>query len=167
MESMTPSEAAAALFEQYGNEVYRFIRYTVGTKSDADDILQDVFLRVLQNWNRFKHESSSKTWLWAIAKNCIREYFRRQKRIPRHATLNDQIRDPRTKDVITDVLLEEGLLHLTIPQREVFVERIVNEHSTADTAKLLGWSESKVKVTLHRAIHVLKNSFLERETHGE
>ena len=80
MITASPSQAARKLFEQHGDEVYRYIRFTIGNASDADDILQDVFLRVLESWHRFHHHSSPKTWLWSIVNNCMREYFREQKR---------------------------------------------------------------------------------------
>lgn len=77
MKSQSASEAALVLFEKYGDEVYRYVRYTIGESSDAEDIVQEVFLRVLQSWKRFNHKSSSKTWLWSITKNCIKEQLRK------------------------------------------------------------------------------------------
>lgn len=163
VESMTPSEAAAMLMEQYGDEIYRFVRFTVGNKSDADDMVQEVFVRVIQNWNRFNHRSSSKTWLWAIAKNCIREYFRTQKRSPQQVQFDETLPDEHSRDFASEIVLEEGLEQLTATQREVFVERIVHRQSTKDTATLFGWSESKVRTTLHRAISAMRQSFQKGE----
>lgn len=166
-DSLTPSEAASILLEQHGEEIYRYIRFTVGNKSDADDLVQEVFLRVIQNWYRFNHRASPKTWLWAIAKNCIREYYRAQRRFSKYKQLEETLQDDQARDVITEIVLEESLQELTVQQREVFVQRIVHQQSTTDTANLLGWSESKVRTTLHRAVNVVRQSFQKGEDGSE
>lgn len=160
MDDMTPSEAADMLLEQYGDEIYRYVRFTVGNKSDADDLIQEVFLRVIQGWKRFNHSSNSKTWLWAIAKNCIREHYRKQKRHSVVTTLNDmELLDHHSVDALTEVMIAEVLQRIPIPQREAFIERIVNERTTSETAQVLGWSESKVRTTLHRAIASIRKIY--------
>jgi RNA polymerase sigma-70 factor, ECF subfamily len=161
VESLSPSEAAKMLLATYGDEVYRYIRFTVGNQAEADDILQEVFLRVLQSWNRFKHKSSSKTWLWAIANNCIRENFRKRKRVYNNVALNDDFRDDTTGDPMLALQLEESLKCLSVTQRQVFVERIIHEKRTAETAEELGWSESRVRTTLHRATKKMQAWFAE------
>lgn len=161
MESFSPQEAASMLFEQHEDEVYRYIRYTIGDASQADDILQEVFLRVLQSWNRFNHQSTAKTWLWAITKNCIRDYFRGQKRNKGQVALEDDIGDKTVDDSTLKLQLEESMNSLSVMQREVFVERVINERSTEDTAQTLGWSTSKVKTTLHRAMKQIKKSLMQ------
>lgn len=161
MESLSPRDAASMLFEKHGEEVYRYIRYTIGDASQADDILQEVFLRVLQSWHRFNHKSSPKTWLWAITKNCIRDYFRSQKRNNRQVVLEDEIKDTTVDDPMLKLQLEDSMNSLSIMQREVFVERIINQRSTEDTAETLGWSTSKVKTTLHRAMKQIRRSLMQ------
>lgn len=157
---MSPSEAVTMLLEQYGDELYRFVRFTVGNKSDADDLIQDVFLRVIQGWKRFNHRSNPKTWLWAIAKNCIKEFYRKQKRHSVVTTLNDmELSDHHAVDALTEVMIAETLQRIPIPQREAFIERIVNERTTSETAQVLGWSESKVRTTLHRAIASIRKIY--------
>lgn len=156
------------LVEQYGDQLYRFIRYIVGDTGDADDLVQEVFLRVIQSWHRFNHKSNPKTWLWSIAKNCIREYFRTQKRSPSISGLNEAVlKDPAGETVVDEMMLSEALRHLPVSQREVFVERIVNERSTSDTALLLGWSEAKVRTTLHRAVHAIRKFYREGDDVSE
>lgn len=160
MESLNPPDAALMLFEQHGDELYRFIRYTVGRKSDADDLLQETFLRVLQSWANFRHKSSPKTWLWSIAKNCIRDFYRSQRRHSRDVSLPDDIGQRTTADEeLVNAQLQRNLQQLTVSQRQVFIERIIHDKTTAETALTLNWSESKVKTTLHRALRALRNSF--------
>lgn len=59
------------------------------------------------------------------------------------------------------IQLEQSLECLSVMQRQVFVERIIHEKSTAETAEELGWSESKVRTTLHRALKKIQTWFTE------
>jgi RNA polymerase sigma-70 factor, ECF subfamily len=161
VQSLSPSEAAQMLFERYGDEVYRYIRFTVGDLTEADDILQEVFLRVLQSWNRFMNKSSSKTWLWSITNNCIKENFRKRKRVRNNVVLNDDFRDDTKGYPMLALQLEQSLQCLSVTQRQVFVERIIHEKSTTETAEELGWGESKVRTTLHRALKKIQTWFAE------
>jgi RNA polymerase sigma-70 factor (ECF subfamily) len=160
---MSSSEAARMLFDQSGDEVYRYIRFTVGSEADAEDILQDVFLRVLQSWSHFNHRSSPKTWLWSIANNCLREYFRKQRRSHGIVPYERDIEDSTQADRTLFLELERSLDCLTIPQRQVFVERIIHEKSSTETSEALGWSEAKVRTTLHRAIKNIRTWFTKEE----
>lgn len=163
MESLSPSEAAEMLFELYGDEVYRYIRFTVGDLTEAEDILQEVFLRVLQFWPRFKYESSLKTWLWSITNNCMKENFRKQKRVRKNIAWNDDFPDDTIGDPMLGLELEHSLRCLSVKQRQVFVfvERIIHDKSTTESATELGWSEAKVRTTLHRALKKLQTWFTE------
>lgn len=167
VDSLSSREAASMLFEQHGDEVYRYIRYTIGNASHADDILQDVFLCVLQSWERFSHRSTPNTWLWAITKNCIRDYFRRQKRMNRQVPFDGETGDGIAEDQMLKLQLEESMNVLSIRQREVFVERIINGRTTEETAQTLGWGVSKVKTTLHRAMKQIKTSLMQGGDDGE
>ena len=159
----SPFQVARQLFIQHGDEVYRYIRFTVGNSSDADDILQEVFLRVLESWHRFQHHSSPKTWIWSIANNCMREYFRKAKRTKENVPIeNDMGNNVQTNQEIL-IELERSLYCLTMDQRLVFVERIIHEKSSKETSELLGWSDAKVRTTLNRAIKKIQAWFAKEE----
>lgn len=167
LRSMNPSDAAHALFDQHGDEVYRYIRFSIGNKTDAEDILQEVFLRVVQSWERFNHRSSPKTWLWAIVNNCIREYMRKTKRLRDTMTYDDTDQLAPDADPLVFLDLEASLSCLSTEQRQVFVERIIHERSSKEAAETLGWSNAKVRTTLHRAINKIQVWFYERGDKNE
>jgi RNA polymerase sigma-70 factor, ECF subfamily len=152
LKSISSSDAARMLFEQYGDEVYRYIRFTIGDQAESQDVLQEVFLRVLQSWGRFQHKSSPRTWLYAIANNCIKESLRKRKRDYDRLEFNEEIEVAKANDLAMELALEQSLESLTLSQRQVFVERVIHEKSSPETAETLGWSEAKVRTTLHRAI---------------
>lgn len=160
MKSQSASDAALMLFEKHGDEVYRYVRYTIGNQSDTEDIVQEIFLRVLQSWKQFNHRAKPKTWLWSITNNCIREHLRKtEKQQSRNIPFAGEFEFPEEREPNHDLemlRLEESLQQLNVSERQVFIERIVHKKSTAETAKDLGWGQSKVRTTLHRARNKIK-----------
>ncbi|WDL95821.1 RNA polymerase sigma factor [Alicyclobacillus sp. ALC3] len=167
MPRQSPGDAAQSLFEAYGEEVYRYLWYTLGRRSEAEDLVQEVFLHVLQSWQRFEHRSTTRTWLWGIVNNCLREHQRKQRRTPDPIEIREELEPGSTSAPDLFLHLEHTLRTLSLSQRQVFVQRVIHERSTADTAAVLGWSEAKVRTTLHRAMKLVRQSFAERSDDDE
>ena len=67
------SEAFAELVEQYSNAIYRIALRFTSESQDAEDVLQEVFIRVFRHLDQFRNESSLSTWIYRIATNeCLR-----------------------------------------------------------------------------------------------
>jgi len=69
------AQAGAILFERYADEVWSLVARRT-SPGDADDLTQEVFVRVLRRASSFRAESSVRTWLWSIAYNTVRERYR-------------------------------------------------------------------------------------------
>lgn len=151
------SDAVKELFEEYGDAVYRYARFTLGNQAEAEDAVQDIFLNIFRGWSRFEHRSSAKTWLWKIASNHIKRTLRDRKyhNSAVYAVPEMAIEPNRSVDFIID--LERDLMVLTPSQRQVFYYRIIQDMSSAETASALGWTEVRVRVTLYRALGRLRN----------
>jgi RNA polymerase sigma-70 factor (ECF subfamily) len=153
----TPAESVSALFDQYGREIFAHVRLMVGSTEDAEDLVQDIFLRALRGWASFEHRASARTWLWAITRHVLQDHFRQQ---AREQAKRDQLAIRAAASPITwnatRVLLDEVLAALSLPQRDVFVLRVVEDYSSKETAALLGWTEVRVRVTLYRALKRLQ-----------
>jgi RNA polymerase sigma-70 factor, ECF subfamily len=156
------------LYQKYHQDVFQFLFYLVRNKEQAEDLVQEVYIRVLKSYNRFEGRSSEKTWLFSIARNVAIDFFRKQKgwklRIIEKfdwATLKVKDGDPIPEEMI--VQKEEirwvynCLDHCTVDQRAVIVLRFMQDMTISETATTLDWSESKVKTTQHRALKVLKS----------
>lgn len=147
-------------YDLYRQDIYRFARYTLGNAAEAYDVVQETFLRVIRFWDYYQHNASPKTWLITIARNYMRDVMKRKSRERRamqsfgHAQL---FADEGCQE--EQLYLEESLLTLKETYRQVFVLRHVEELSIQDTAQILGWSESKVTTTDHRAITKLRQAF--------
>jgi RNA polymerase sigma-70 factor, ECF subfamily len=152
--SRKPDAAAATeeLFALYKEDVYRYARFTLGSASDAEDIVQEVFLRVLKNWDRFRGDAHPKTWLWSITRRCIIDRARKLEKDKNTTTFDERLGGRIDNNASEALEVEDLLQTLSQDQREVVTLRLIQDWSTTDTARILGWSESKVKTTLHRAV---------------
>ncbi|MCP8616734.1 RNA polymerase sigma factor SigX [Salirhabdus salicampi] len=157
------------LYEKYHHDLFRFLFYMVKDRSLAEDLVQDVYVKVLKSFHSFKGESSEKTWLYSIARHVAIDYLRKQKRKKRRVMdvfnwddKGDFIPDEKPlPEEIAQKNEEIGKMYqclhqCTIDQQSVVILRYIQMLSIQETADVLGWTESKVKTTQHRAIKTLK-----------
>lgn len=151
-------QAIRSLYEQHANDIYRYARVTLGDGTAAKDVVQEVFLRAYRHWDSFRQESNPKTWLMTIARNHIYDLFRKKRK--EHKSLMDYHSLNNASDPLaqleTTLILEEALAQLKDSYRHVFTLRHVQRYSVEETSRLLGWSQSKVRITDHRAIAKLR-----------
>ena len=84
----SPVEEVSQWVEEHGDLLYRFARYRVSSHELAEDLVQITFISALKDWQRFRRESSPKTWLVSILRHKIIDHYRRKKtslsgRLPR------------------------------------------------------------------------------------
>jgi RNA polymerase sigma-70 factor, ECF subfamily len=155
------------LYEQYHNDVFRFLIYLMRDRDQAEDLMHEVYVRVLRAYSGFEGKSSEKTWLFSIAKNVAIDHYRKNSVRRKHSF--DKFDWEKSELVSTETLpdnlivLNEEMKELlnvldtcTGDQKMVIHMRFIHDLSIADTAEILGWSEGKVKTTQHRAINALR-----------
>jgi RNA polymerase sigma-70 factor, ECF subfamily len=76
------SKSLDFLIEKYLKQIYGFIYKNVGSTSDAEDITQEVFVKVWKNIRKFDQNKSFKPWIFQIAKNSSIDFLRKKKSIP-------------------------------------------------------------------------------------
>ncbi|MBG9445001.1 RNA polymerase sigma factor SigX [Cytobacillus firmus] len=156
------------LYKKYHQDVFQFLFYMVKNKELAEDLVQEVYIRVLKSYERFEGKSSEKTWLFSIARNVAIDSFRKQKGwkqkiMEKFDWSTQQVKDelPLPDEIAVqreEIQMIYRCLDLcTIDQRLVIIMRYIHELTITETADSLGWTESKVKTTQHRALKVLKN----------
>lgn len=162
------------LYEKYHHELFQFLFYMVRDKEQAEDLVQEVYMKVLRSYDRFEGRSSEKTWLLSIAKHVAIDFFRKQRsfRAKMMQAFDRSTEDNRPLPEEIAVQREEIQLmyrcleNCTIDQRLVVVLRFIQGLSVAETAETLGWTESKVKTTQHRALKRLKQQMEEAAKGG-
>ncbi|WP_153732191.1 sigma-70 family RNA polymerase sigma factor [Sporosarcina obsidiansis] len=155
------------LYEEYNQDVFSFLTYLTRNRDIAEDLMHEVYVRVLKSYDSFERKSSEKTWLFAIAKNVSIDYFRKQATVKKHTHLHF---DWETQELVAQDRLPEQLVELdeekqlvleelhscTGDQKMVILMRFFQDLTISETAEILGWTEGKVKTTQHRAIKSLQ-----------
>lgn len=162
------------IYDSYHQDLFQFLIYLVQNRQVAEDLTQEVYIRLLKSYDSFQGKSSEKTWLFSIAKNVAIDHFRKQSVRKKRQfdsfdweTVQLASGDMQPQDMaeLNDEMkhLLEQLNSCTGDQKMVIVLRFFQQLSIAETAQALGWTESKVKTTQHRAIHQLRNSMSREE----
>jgi len=149
------SRAFDKLMREYSPELHSFILRIVSNSEDAQDILQDTFVRVWEKSHQFKGNSSVKTWIFRIAINLAYTHLKKRKRWG--FSILDEIKslvsgsDPvqETERQYNSMLLEKSLTSLTPRQHAVVVARIYQDLPFAQIGEAVGCSENSAKVHFH------------------
>ncbi|MBM7609111.1 RNA polymerase sigma-70 factor (ECF subfamily) [Lysinibacillus composti] len=154
-------------FDQYGESVLTYILLMVRDYQQAEDLTQETFIKAYKHQQQFEHKSSVKTWLFSIAHNTTVDYFRKKHPIQHFLGLTIEEKDYKPlPEQIVAMNDQTEQLYRTIQQlkpshRQVIILRKLKEFSTAETAYVLNWSESKVKMTLKRALEELRRKLIQ------
>ncbi|WJQ82584.1 RNA polymerase sigma factor [Brevibacillus brevis] len=149
-------------FLTYSQDVYRFLVYYTG-RADIDDLVQETFIRALKSMQGTEVENP-KTWLFAIARNVAIDERRKAKLISwlpdiflQHLVSQDKTPEESLMLSENKRLLYEMINQLKSSYRDVLILRGIKGLSSKETAEVLGWTEAKVNLTLHRAMKAIQN----------
>lgn len=163
MEKLQPTVDAALeqIMREYGTRVLRLVTFLVKDRSLAEDITQDVFVKVYRNLPRFREQSSIHTWLYRIAVNECKGYLRSwafRHILPRSWIRGDT--DISTERIVLDQAERDQLVQqvLCLPPmyRQVIALHYYADLSIGEVADVLSVSEGTVRTRLHRARQQLK-----------
>jgi RNA polymerase sigma-70 factor (ECF subfamily) len=156
------------LVERHRPMVYRVAYQYAGNHHDADDIAQDVFIKVFQSLSRFRQDSQFTSWLYRIAMNACIDHQRRQSpHVKRRETDDPELAlgtapepSPGPEQVAAGielgVALEAAIAGLPPKQRLIFVMRHHEGLKLHEIARALGLQDGTVKRQLHSAVHRLR-----------
>lgn len=155
----TRNRAFTRLMERYQKALYWQIRRMVFDHDEADDLLQNTFIRCYQSLHRFESRSSLYTWLYRIATNLCLSHLSQKKR-HRMLSLSDDtvLMEAELKQVTPqermgspEFLLEKAMLRLPPKQRLVFQMRYYDEMPYEQMSEILGTSTGALKASYHLA----------------
>lgn len=169
------SELFEILMRRHNQRVYRAARAIVRDEHEAEDVMQEAYVRAYQHLNQFAGRAQFSTWLVRIAVHEALLRTERRKRFqnldsPQEPTgdamsaLPSNDPDPERQYSMTETgrLLEKAIDALPGMYRAVFMLRDVEELSTEDAAHVLDISEQNVKTRLHRARALLRKELYAR-----
>ncbi|MBV5111155.1 MULTISPECIES: sigma-70 family RNA polymerase sigma factor [Bacillus] len=159
-----PTNQIEKIYEEYFQEITKYLYRRTGNVETAKDLAQDVFIKALHGLSSFKGHSSIKTWLYTIAYHTfVNDYRRKVKRtftdVEKADFLEQQIFMTPEAHLETQAEIQRLWSHinqLKDSYREVLILRDIQELSYEEVAEILNWTLSKVKTTLHRARLELK-----------
>ena len=151
------------IVDQYSQSLYWKIRSIVLTHEDADDVLQNTFLKAWKSLPTFQGKAKLSTWLYRIAINESLDFLRRQKA----ATLSSADADLSVANRLmaddyfdgdkSQALLQEAIATLPDVQRTVFTLRYYAEMKYSDISEILGTSEGSLKASYHIAVQKISD----------
>jgi RNA polymerase sigma-70 factor (ECF subfamily) len=172
--------AFQALVERHRSMVYRIAYQFAGNHHDAEDIAQEVFIKVYRSLDRFRQDAQLTSWMYRIVMNACIDHRRRQRLAiaapfgeeAEHRMLNTPEDTPGPEDRAyageLGQVLESEIGRLPNGQRVVFVMRHHQGMKLSEIAEALGLAEGTVKRQLHAAVHRLRQALTQANvTAGE
>ena len=153
--SAWPADGIENIVRTYGNTLYRLCFVMLGNESDAEDAVQESFIKYLQKAPPFKNTEHEKAWLITVATNQCKDILRFRKRHPQ--TDLENLRE--TPLLSSDSGILEALM--TLPEKFRFVLTLyyVEEYRIEDIAKMIGRTPSAVKMRLQKGRRLLEETF--------
>jgi RNA polymerase sigma factor (sigma-70 family) len=147
---------------RYADNVYRFILKNLRHEEDAQDVVQSAFEKMWKNRENID-VATSKSYLFTVAHNQMIDHLRKVKRISLKEEFNEQdkVVDQQQQDL--KKVLNEALNRLNETQRSLVMLKDYEGYSYEEIGKIMGLSESQVKVYLHRARVQLKSYLVKPE----
>lgn len=153
--SAWPADGIENIVRTYGNTLYRLCFVMLGNESDAEDAVQESFIKYLQKAPSFENTEHEKAWLITVATNQCKDILRFRKRHPQ--TDLENLRE--TPQLSSDSGILEALM--TLPEKFRFVLTLyyVEEYRIEDIAKMIGRTPSAVKMRLQKGRQLLEETF--------
>ena len=154
------------LMDQYQEKLYWLIRRMVLNHEDANDVLQNTFIKVFKNIQKFKNDSKLYTWLYRIATNETFTYLQKQKKLG-YSELSEgqfsQAADEYFEPSEIQKKLIAAIAKLPEKQKAVFNLRYFDELSYKDISEILNTSEGALKASYHHAVKKIESFIHEKE----
>ena len=156
--------ALELLFQRHAQALQRFVMRSIPNIQNAEDVVQDVFVKIAECAGSFRGTSSFRTWMFTLALNLVRSQRRRSavethatERLQmdaRHALPSAQRNDPAAGAEQRELLakVDRAIAGLAEPERETFLLYWFGELSYAEIREATGVSISAAKVRVHRAM---------------
>jgi len=168
-------KALEILIQRYLKPIYSFIYRYINNSQEAEDITQEVFVRVWRNLKKFNKQKKFKTWLFSIAKNVSIDFLKKKKAIPFSEFENEKGENALVETLINpaplpDKLFEQSSVgeilntvmnHLTPKYRMVLFLRYNDHFTFREIAEALGEPLNTIKSRHRRAIILLKKLLTE------
>ncbi|QJW92427.1 RNA polymerase sigma factor [Spirosoma taeanense] len=159
------------LFERYHRPLFGFLYHMTGQRDVSEDLVQNVFFRMLKYRHTFTGDGEFRTWMYHLARNVLADHVQKNKRSAHKYDVADLVEtigggaaadEPIQKEQELAVL-NKALSKLSDDNREVLILSRFQELKYEEIARILATTEGAVKVRVHRAMNALKSLYLRIE----
>ncbi|THD67447.1 sigma-70 family RNA polymerase sigma factor [Robertkochia marina] len=160
----TRDRAFSHLVQEYQQRLYWHIRRMVLNHDDADDVLQNTFIKVYRNIENFRGDSAVYSWMYRIATNEALNFLKKQAN--RYRVTNEELRERMVNNLVADTYFEGGEIELqlqkalaTLPEKQllVFNMRYYQDMKYEDMSEILDTSVGALKASYHHAVKKLQH----------
>lgn len=156
-------DSMETLFNEYKTNIFRYVMSQLQDYQSAEDVTQEVFINVFRFAGQYKACADVKTWIFAIAKNAVNNYWRKNKSREHYLTLNTMSEqmtvNPESAGDFYDIIAR-----LDKPSRDVVSLHLIAGLKHREIAAILGEQESTVKQRYSRALKWLRHYLSEEES---
>jgi len=162
-------EKLGILFERHKMALFGYFFKITRNKEASEDLVQNVFLRILKYRTKFSGYGKFAAWMFHIAHNVAVDYFKKNKKFSsidktdsQNLAGSENIEEDTLKNE-NSILLNDAFERLSLTQKEILTLSKYQELKYKDIGEILGCSESAVKVRVFRALTELKSIYLKLE----
>lgn len=154
------------LYERYNKMLFGYFFKLTRNQVLSEDLVNDVFLKILHSKNKYRGDGIFKVWMFRIARSIFIDSYNRSKRqVEKESFLGNKMNEETTEDSHqllerkeNKQLIHRALLELNKKEREVIILSKLDELKYKEVAEILNCSEEAVKVRTFRALKNLKNT---------
>jgi RNA polymerase sigma-70 factor (ECF subfamily) len=162
-------QLASVLFDRYHKRIFNFLARMTMNRDVAEDLTQNVFLRMIKYRNSYKEGNKFHSWIYQVARNVFSDHYQMHKN-----KRNDFVEVERLSDELQDVnesllldeqekTLHQSLAMLNEEQRELLVLTRFQHLKYEEVALMMDTTVANIKVKVHRAIQKLREHYFELE----
>lgn len=155
------NQAIADIYNHYFERIYRFIFYRVSHKETAEDLTEDVFVKLFKNLRKLEQHAAFEGWLFQIARNQVIDYYRSKRQVvPLEEIENTLEYETNIVDLVNlkteQTVFIKLLKELNAEQQQVLKLKFFEDLENTTIAQIMGKTEGAIRVIQHRAIAKLK-----------
>lgn len=162
-------QQASVLFERYHKRIYNFLARMTMDRTLAEDLTQNVFVRVIRYRSSYREGSRFQSWIYQVARNIFSDHYQ-ETRNRRHGFVDMEkiegaIADSDETEMLNEreELLYRSLARMDPDQRELLVLTRFQHLKYEEVATIMNTSVANIKVKVHRAIAKLREYYFEME----
>ena len=160
------------LFDRHHLKLYNFYLRLTSKRHVSEDLVQEVFFRILKYRHTFRGNGEFTTWMYHLARNVHRDHYRKWNHEAEmgeeqeHISTEEPLPQEQLEQRQDQELLQEALARLPVEKKEILILSRYQGLRYEVIAELLGCSEEAVKVRVHRAMNELRTIFFQLSGEG-